>query len=89
MKLLEVRTYPDPVLRLKSTPVEEVTKEEIKLLEDMEYTMHEESGVGLAAPQVGISKRIIVVDIGEGTIPFINPEVIEEEGKETMAVHKP
>lgn len=65
MGLIKILTYPDPALRQKCTPVEEIDDELIKLLDDMADTMYEAPGVGLAAPQVGGSERVIVVDISE------------------------
>ncbi len=65
MALLKILIYPDPLLRQKCTPVEEIDDELIKLLDDMADTMYEAPGVGLAAPQVGVTKRVIVVDISE------------------------
>lgn len=70
----------DEVLRKKSKIVETIDNKIITLLEDMAETMHESKGVGLAAPQVGLLKRIIVIDVGEGLIELINPEIIDSEG---------
>lgn len=72
----------DPVLRKKSRPVRVVNKSIRKLLDDMAETMYAAQGVGLAAPQVGISKRVVVVDVGEGLWELINPEIIYQEGEE-------
>lgn len=63
MPLLKILTYPDPTLRKKCEPVEEIDDDLIQLLDDMADTMYEAPGVGLAAPQVGVTKRIIVADI--------------------------
>ena len=63
MPELKILTYPDPILRKKCTPVEEIDDELIKLLGDMADTMYDAPGIGLAAPQVGVTKRVIVVDI--------------------------
>lgn len=80
MALRNIRIYGDPILRKKSKPVE-VVNDRIKILiKDMFQTMYYEDGVGLAAPQVGILKRVVVVDIGEGPIALINPEIISKEG---------
>ncbi len=73
----------EPVLREKARPVPKITPNVIKLLENMASTMYEARGVGLAAPQVGVSKRIVVVDAGDGLIELINPEVIRQEGMDT------
>jgi peptide deformylase len=74
--------YPDPVLREKAVPVTKISPNVLKLLDDMAETMYDAEGVGLAAPQVGISKRIFVVDCGTGIIECINPEIIERTGQE-------
>ncbi|MEE0435031.1 MAG: peptide deformylase [Peptococcaceae bacterium] len=70
----------DPVLRKIAQPVKEVNDNTRKLLNNMAETMYHAHGVGLAAPQVGISKRVIVVDIGEGLYKLVNPEVIASSG---------
>lgn len=66
-------TYPDPILRRKSEEIEFVDDELSKFIERMQDIMYEKDGVGLAAPQIGVSKRIIVVDDGKGLINLINP----------------
>jgi peptide deformylase len=71
----------DEVLREKAKEVKRITPNITKLLDNMRDTMYAYKGVGLAAPQVGVSKRVIVVDIGEGLIEFINPEIIESQGE--------
>ncbi|GGD65045.1 peptide deformylase [Paenibacillus nasutitermitis] len=75
---------PDSVLREKAMVVTKFNANLHKLLRDMAETMYDADGVGLAAPQVGISKRVIVVDIGDerGLIEMVNPEVIESEGEQ-------
>lgn len=85
MARLEVRILGDPVLRQKAAPVQTITEEQRQLIRDMFDTMYAEEGVGLAAPQVGVSERIIVVDPHEDeTQPFalINPEILQAS-KET------
>ena len=77
MAIRVIRTEEDPVLRKISKPVKEVTPKIITLIDDMLDTMYEAMGVGLAAPQVGILKRIVVIDVGEGPIVLINPEILE------------
>lgn len=85
MALLQVREIGDPVLRSKAKKVKEVTKKTNDLIDNMFDTMYEEDGVGLAAPQIGILKRIAVIDIREGNkVILINPEIIEEKGKAIM-----
>lgn len=88
MAILEIKEYGEPVLREKSLPVKEITPEILNLIRDMAETMYAASGVGLAAPQVAVTKRIIIIDgEEEGLIVLVNPmmvksegEVIEEEG---------
>jgi len=80
MAVLKIRMEGDPILRQRAKPVQKVTKRHAKLLHDMEETMYAAEGVGLAAPQVGVSERLIVVDDGDGPIHIINPEIIEAEG---------
>lgn len=84
MAIRNIRTIGDDVLRKKSKEVEEITSREITLIEDMVDTMFEANGVGLAAPQVGVLKRIFVIDIGDenGTMVFINPEILETSGSQ-------
>ena len=78
-----IRTEEDPVLRKISRPVKEVTPKIITLIDDMLDTMYEAMGVGLAAPQVGVLRRIVVIDVGEGPIVMINPEILETAGSQT------
>lgn len=82
MAIRVIRTEEDPVLRKISKPVKEVTPKIITLIDDMLDTMYEAMGVGLAAPQVGILKRIVVIDVGEGPIVLINPEILETSGEQ-------
>ena len=85
MALLKVREIGDPVLRSKAKEIDAVNKKTNDLIDNMFDTMYAEDGVGLAAPQVGILKRIAVVDIQEGNkVVLINPEIIEAEGKTIM-----
>lgn len=72
----------DDILREKARVVPKITPNIIKLLNNMAKTMYNAKGVGLAAPQVGIAKRVIVVDTGEGLYELINPEIIRSEGQE-------
>lgn len=80
MAILPIRKEGDPVLRKRARPVPKVTKRIVKLLQDMEETMYAADGVGLAAPQVGISERLIVVDVGDGPIHLVNPVLVSAEG---------
>lgn len=80
---LEIRVDGDPILRKISKPVEQVTASERMFVQAMIVTMHAYEGIGLAAPQVGVSKRIIVVDIGKGQtwpLALINPQVVDTDG---------
>ena len=72
----------DPILNKTSRKVEKIDERVIELLEDMKETMYAADGVGLAAPQVGILKRIVVIDIGEGVLELINPEIICSTGEQ-------
>ncbi|MBL4934953.1 peptide deformylase [Clostridium sp. YIM B02515] len=80
MAIRNIRTIGDEILRKKCKRVEEVNDRTLTLIKDMIETMYAADGVGLAAPQVGILKRIAVVDVGDGPIVVINPEIIETEG---------
>lgn len=83
MAILEIRKAGDPVLKKQAEPVERVDKRIKKLLDDMAETMYAADGVGLAAPQVGASLQIIVLDAGDGLIEVINPSITTSEGAET------
>jgi peptide deformylase len=83
MALRTIRTEGDPVLTKKCREVEEMTPRIQDLINDMLDTMYEAMGVGLAAPQVGILKRIVVIDVGEGPIVLINPQILETSGEQT------
>lgn len=83
MALRQIVQIGEPVLRKKCKSVEKIDEKIIQLLDDMADTMYAADGVGLAAPQVGILKRIAIVDIGDGIIELINPEIIEAKGKQT------
>ena len=83
MAIRQIRIQGDPVLEKKCREVTEVTPKITTLIDDMLETMYEANGVGLAAPQVGILKRIVVMDVGEGPIVMINPVIIETDGEQT------
>lgn len=83
MALREIRIMGDPVLEKVCRPVKEMTDRTKDLIDDMIDTMYEANGVGLAAPQVGILKRIVVIDVGDGPIVMINPEILETSGEQT------
>jgi peptide deformylase len=85
--LLTIVKYPDPVLQQPGEPVTEFDKELRKFAADMFETMYASQGIGLAAQQVGVAKRITVIDLGQGKDPaqklvLINPEIISREGKQ-------
>lgn len=86
MSVAKIRVYPDPILQAKATEIETIDGRVIRLAEEMAEIMYAAPGVGLAAPQVGVSERLIVVDVKnpEGKkelITLINPEIIEMEGR--------
>ena len=81
MAIRQIRYSEDPILRRVSREVTEINERIKILLEDMIDTMYKDEGVGLAAPQVGVLRRVVVIDIGEGVIKLINPEIIEKEGE--------
>lgn len=83
MALRTIRTQGDPVLNKKCREITEVTPKIAELIEDMIETMYEANGVGLAGPQVGVLRRIVVIDVGEGPIVMINPEILETSGEQT------
>ena len=83
MALRTIRVEGDPVLTKISRSVDKMTPRIHDLITDMLDTMYEAMGVGLAAPQVGILKRIVVIDVGDGPIILINPEIIEKSGEQT------
>lgn len=83
MAIRNIRVMGDSVLRKTCRPVTEMTEKIQDLIDDMIDTMYEANGVGLAAPQVGILKRIVVIDVGEGTFVMINPVITERTGSQT------
>lgn len=89
MSIMAIKTYGDPCLRKKNEDIKEVTPEVLKLVNDMLETMYAHKGVGLAAPQVGVNKNLVVVDVGDMTgkhelVVLINPELLSKEGVEVM-----
>ena len=83
MALRTIRVQGDSVLTKKSRTVDKMTPRIGELITDMLDTMYDAMGVGLAAPQVGILKRIVVLHVGEGPIVLINPEILETSGEQT------
>ncbi len=82
MAIRTIRIYGDDLLRKKSRVVDEINARILLLIKDMKETMYNSKGIGLAAPQVGILKRIVVIDIGDGLIALINPEIVEMQGSQ-------
>ena len=83
MAIRKIREMGDDVLTKVCKEVEKVTPRTKVLIDDMFDTMYDAMGVGLAAPQVGVLKRIVTIDVGEGPILLINPEIIETSGEQT------
>ena len=83
MAIREIRKFGEDVLIKQAKLIKKVTLRNRILIEDMLDTMYESNGVGLAAPQVGVLKQIVVIDIGEGPIVLINPEIVETSGEQT------
>lgn len=83
MALRNIRELGDPVLNKKCKEVKEMNERTLQLIDDLFETMYEANGVGLAAPQVGILKRIVVIDCGDDPILLINPRVLETDGEQT------
>ncbi len=86
MAILEIRKYPDEVLKKKAQPISNIDGKLQKLIDDMIETMYKSNGIGLAAPQVGVSKRLIVVDTSQrenksGLIVLVNPEIVMSDGE--------
>lgn len=85
MALREIRLFGDEILRKKSKEVEVVDEKIRQILDDMAETMYNtENGGGLAAPQIGILKRLVVIDMGQGLIKLVNPRIISKEGKQEV-----
>jgi len=84
MDLLDLKIYPDDMLRQKCEVMEEFSLAEEEFFEKMLLTMHHCGGIGLAAPQVGSLKRLIVADIGDGPVKLVNPQIVETHGTDRM-----
>lgn len=82
MALRIIKTEEDPILRKKSRPVTEFNDRLFTLLDDMKDTMYKAEGVGLAAVQVGVLRRAVVIDCGDGFLELINPEIIKSSGRQ-------
>lgn len=85
MAVLDILLYPHPTLRVKCKPVDEINDEILQLLDDMAETMYVAKGIGLAAPQIGVEKRITVIDPGEergsSLVELINPKIVDTWGE--------
>ena len=84
MTPLNIKKYPDKVLRKNCSNVEEITDKEKELFEKMLFTMRHFCGIGLAAPQIGISKKLIVAEVENITIKLANPEIVDVRGSDNM-----
>ena len=84
MALRNIVTEGDPILLKKCRPVEKFDQRLWDLLDDIVETLADSGGVGLAAPQVGVMRRICVIDVGDGPMEFINPEIIASEGEQEV-----
>ncbi len=82
MGIRTIRTEKEELLRKVSKPVKKFDESLWQLLDDMKDTMYMADGIGLAAPQIGILRRVFTIDIGEGIIEFINPEILEADGEQ-------
>ncbi len=83
MATYEIRVFGDPVLRQRSAEVTDIDEALVRLADDMIEAMYEAPGVGLAAPQVGVQRRMFVYDVGEGPHVVVNPEIVESSGEWT------
>ena len=81
---LRIRIFGDPVLRKKAKPVKLVTAQYREILAAMAKSMYTGAGIGLAAPQIGISAQLIVVDIGDGLLKLVNPKIIKKLGRQVI-----
>lgn len=84
MELLDIKEFPSDILRKKCKKIEQVDKETRKLFNRMLYTMRYYDGVGLASPQIGLAKRIIVIEVGKQVLKLANPKIINKKGKDRM-----
>ncbi len=83
MAIRNIRIVGDEILTKPSRDVEKIDERIKTILDDMKDTMYEYDGVGLAAPQIGILRKLVVMDVGDGIIEFINPEIVESSGEQT------
>ena len=83
MAIREIRKYDDPALYKVCRPVEKFDERLGELLDDRAETMYQANGVGLAAPQVGILRRAVVIDVGDGLVELVNPVIVESDGQQS------
>jgi len=83
MALRQLRLDGDAILRKKAKPVKEISEKTLALLDDMRETLHDRNGVGLAAPQIGVLKRVAIVEYEDDFYEMINPVILESEGTQT------
>ncbi len=83
MAVRNIRQLGDAILTKKCREIKEMTPRIRELIADMKDTMYDANGVGLAAPQVGVLKRVVVIDVGEGPIVLLNPRMLESSGEQT------
>ncbi len=81
MAVYQIVTMPDDILRAKARSVSKINEGVFRVLDNMRDTLYAENGVGLAAPQIGVSKRLVVVDTGDNFIELINPEIVDQQGE--------
>ena len=81
---LYLRKFPDPVLREKCEPIQNINENILFILDKMLEIMHRNNGVGLAAPQIGLKLRLVTISTGKDTWKLINPEIIEKDGTQTV-----
>jgi peptide deformylase len=84
-KELKIKVFGESILRKKARPVTKVTEQHRQILSQMAKAMYDDSGIGLAAPQVGFSAQLIVVDIGEGLYKLVNPKIVKKQGKQSIS----
>ena len=82
MAIRKIRVDDDPLLRKKSRPVEVFDDRLFQLLDDMKDTLAKADGIGLAAPQIGVLRRVVIIDMGDGCMELINPEILETKGEQ-------
>jgi len=85
MEPLTIRKYPDKLLRKQCKPIEEITEKEIELFQGMLFTMEHFAGIGLAAPQIGIDRKMIVAELDSRIIKLANPQIVDMKGADSMA----